>query len=170
MAAAAIDELTFRRAQRGDERACHDLIARYEAEVFAVLSRLLGPGDLVEELAQEAFLRLLRELGRPALRRPADVSGWLLGLCARLALDELRRPERPETRPAAAPGRAAEAFQRALAGLPPETRAVLVLTEYHDLGPDAVGRALEFDVATVTARLVRGRAAVRAALAEVIDG
>ncbi|HEY3358598.1 MAG TPA: hypothetical protein VGQ83_35450 [Polyangia bacterium] len=88
-----IDDVTLRRARRGDERACRDLVGCYEEAVFAQLARLLGPaarGPLVEELAQETFLRLLRELGRWA-GSPAGLATRLAALAGELAQEELRR-------------------------------------------------------------------------------
>jgi len=182
-AAAEIDEVTFRRAQRGDEGACRELVRRYERPVFALLGRMLGPagrGALVEDLAQETFLRLFRELEHLSHHGPARLSTWILTVATRLALDEVRRPG-PQTEPLdratdlAAPDRTdaradrralAVVLARAVAALAPESRAVLLLREYHELRYEEIARALELDVGTVKSRLSRARAALREALAE----
>src|SRR5260221_14313014 len=58
-----LDELTLARAQRGDEAAARALVERYQRRVFALLSRMLGgQRALVEDLAQETFLRVFRAL------------------------------------------------------------------------------------------------------------
>src|SRR5687768_15947133 len=98
-----LDELTLVRAQRGEDAACRALVTRYQRDVFALLSRLLGPAGmrgLVEDLAQETFLRAFRAL--PGFDRggPARLSSWLLTIATRLALDELRR-RRPHAEPLA---------------------------------------------------------------------
>src|SRR5215475_9107178 len=90
-----LDELTLRRAQRGDEAAWRALIERYQAAVHAVIWRLLAGRRLhrVEDLVQETFVRVLRALPGfdPAGR--ATLSTWILTIATRLALNELRRPE-----------------------------------------------------------------------------
>jgi RNA polymerase sigma-70 factor, ECF subfamily len=50
----ALDELTLRRAQRGDERAWRDLIERYQRPVHALIWRLLAgrARHRVEDLTQ----------------------------------------------------------------------------------------------------------------------
>lgn len=170
-----LDELTLRRAQRGEQRACRELVSAYERRVFALLGRMLGRAraPLVEDLAQETFLRVFRALGAWTPDGPARLSTWILTIAARLALDELakRRPEAalvdaavPPEAEARALGRAIE---RAVLALPPDFRAVFLLREYHELDYDEIARALELDLGTVKSRLSRARAALRLALEEV---
>jgi RNA polymerase sigma-70 factor, ECF subfamily len=181
-----IDDLTLRRAQRGDERACRDLVVHYQRPVFALLGRMLcgsGRRGLLEDLARETFLRVFRELPRFSIIGAARLSSWILTIATRLALDELRR-RRPGLVPLEAAARlpngegavaTAErralgaAITRAAAELPPEARAVFLLRDFHDLQYQEIARALEIDLGTVKSRLWRARAAIRAAVAEVSD-
>src|SRR5437879_893575 len=60
-----LDELTLKRAQRGETAACTALVKRYERVVFAVVSRMLVPSGrraAIEDVAQETFLRVFRAL------------------------------------------------------------------------------------------------------------
>ena len=168
-----LDELTLRRAQRGDERAWRDLIARFQQPVHALIWRLLAgrARHRVEDLVQETFVRVLRALPRFDPAGPAKLSTWMLTIAARRALNELRRPE------ASAIGDEPEATDRAdaeldrrrlgaaiatgVAALPDGQRAVLVLREYHDLDYAEIADVLELDVGTVKSRLSRARAALR---------
>jgi RNA polymerase sigma-70 factor (ECF subfamily) len=181
-----IDDLTLRRAQRGDERACRDLVGHYQRPVFALLGRLLcgaGRRGQVEDLAQETFLRVFRELPRFTIMGAARLSTWILTIATRLALDELRR-RRPALVPLRdageipAPGRPDDvaerrdlcaAIERAAAGLPAESRAVLLLRDVHDLEYQEIARALEIDLGTVKSRLWRARAAIRAAVGAALQ-
>src|SRR5258706_15619766 len=90
-----LDEVTLRRAQRGDERAWRDLIARYQQPVYALIWRLLAgrPRHRVEDLVQETFVRVLRALPGFDPAGPASLQTWMLTIAARLALNELRRPQ-----------------------------------------------------------------------------
>jgi RNA polymerase sigma-70 factor, ECF subfamily len=179
--AAELDDVTLRRAVRGDQAAWRVLIARYERPVFALLSRMLGPGRRghVEDLAQETFLHVVRAIEGFAPGGPAKLSTWILTIAARRAIDELRR--RPVV-PALLEGASGErgddalhraqvaaAIRRAIAELSPEFRAAFLLREYHGLEYAEIATALAIDLGTVKSRLSRARAALRAALAEVHD-
>lgn len=181
-----LDELTIARARRGEEGACRALVQRYQRPVFALLSRLCARRDpaLVEDLAQETFLRAFRALPGWDPSGSALLSTWILTIAARLALDELRK-RRPDAEPldeaerriagpeaADAPATRrdlAAAIERALDALPPDFRAAFVLREYHDLEYAEIARALDVDVGTVKSRLSRARVALRSALSEVCD-
>jgi RNA polymerase sigma-70 factor (ECF subfamily) len=170
-----LDELTFRRAQRGDERAWRDLVEHYQRPVHALVWRLLAGRSRhrTEDLVQETFVRVLRALPKFDPGGPATLATWILTIATRLVLNELRRPEPasldhdPE---AEAQERADHASERARLGiaiasgvarLPEGQRAVLVLREYHDLEYAEIADALELDVGTVKSRLSRAREALR---------
>ena len=176
-----IDDLTLRRAQRGEARACRDLVLHYQRPVFALLGRLLcgaGRRGVIEDQAQETFLRVFRELPRFSIIGAARLSTWILTIATRRALDELRRRRLPPARlldaadiPSAdRPDDVAErrdlcaAIERAAAALPAESRAVFLLRDFHDLEYQEIARALEIDLGTVKSRLWRARAAIRAAV------
>jgi RNA polymerase sigma-70 factor (ECF subfamily) len=168
-----LDELTLRRAQRGDERAWRDLIERYQGAVHALVWRLLAgrARHRTEDLVQETFVRVLRALPRFDPGGPATLSTWILTIATRLVLNELRRPamqplaDEPlgteRTDLSAERRRLAAAIADGMARLPEAQRAVLVLREFHDLDYAEIADALELDVGTVKSRLSRARAAMR---------
>src|SRR5438270_2065612 len=93
-ARAELDELTLKRAQRGESAAFRRLVETYERGVFAILSRMLGPRGRrhrVEDLAQETFLRVYRALPGWVPDGPARLSSWILTIATRLAIDELQK-------------------------------------------------------------------------------
>ena len=168
-----LDELTLRRAQRGDERAWRDLIAHYQRPVHALVWRLLAgrARHRTEDLTQETFVRVLRALPRFDPTGPATLSTWILTIATRLVLNEMRRPEPASLeREPVGDERADHASERArlgaaiatgMARLPEGQRAVLVLREYHELEYTDIADALEIDVGTVKSRLSRARDALR---------
>ena len=180
---AELDELTLKRAQRGEPAACTALVKRYERAVFGVVSRLLAPSGrraAVEDVAQETFLRVFRALASWDPRGGAKLSTWILTIATRVALNELRKkPTAPEvmadaalaTQPSPVELRSLRyAIERAVGKLAPEYRAAFVLREFHELSYDEIARALDVDVGTVKSRLSRARATLQAALAEVHHG
>jgi RNA polymerase sigma-70 factor (ECF subfamily) len=174
-----LDELTLRRAQRGDERAWRDLVERYQQPVHALIWRLFAGRSRhrVEDLVQETFVRVLRALAGFEPAGSASLSTWMLTIATRLALNELRRPDhaRLEVEPegsASADGdaerrRLGNAIAAGVAALPDAQRAVFVLREYHGLDYAEIATALELDLNTVKSRLMRARTALRARLASL---
>jgi RNA polymerase sigma-70 factor (ECF subfamily) len=180
-----LDEVTLARAQRGDLRAKRALVERYQRPVAALVSRLLrGQADpgLVEDIAQETFLRVFRALPTFDRHGPARLSTWILTIASHRAIDELRR-RRLDTRPfdptafeVPANDRADDTAERkmlarllseAIDSLSPEYRAAFVLREYHGLDYAEIAKVLGIDLGTVKSRLNRARSRLREALAEV---
>lgn len=175
-----LDEITLTRARRGDHRAFAELVRRYQRPVYAVLGRILAgvaSRAEVDELAQEVFLRVFRALPGFEPRGPGSLTGWVLTIAGRLAIDELRRQrvtgggdaDRLESPGPGADAGAAQvqlsaSLVRALATLTPDQRAAFVLRVFHELDYDDIARALDVDVGTVKSRLSRARAVLRTLL------
>ncbi len=181
-AARELDSVTLLRARRGDRAAFTALVVFYQRPIFALLSRLLyGYGNdasLVEDLAQETFLRVHRALPDFDPNGAARLSTWILTIATRLGIDELRR-----RRPVVVPLQAAEAIhapdradavavrnqqrsaiEAAVAALSADHRATFLLREAHGLEYDEIARALDIDLGTVKSRLSRAKDQLRAAL------
>ena len=183
----ALDELTLLRARRGDRAAFRLLVERFEKPVFALLSRMLyrsGRESLVEDLAQETFVRVFR--GLPDFGRDGreHLLAWILTIATRLCIDELRkRPmatdplDRAALAVAGGPradddserAQTAQAIARAVAALSPEFRATFLLREVHDMDYESIAAALRVDLGTVKSRLNRARQLLRRALQGLYD-
>lgn len=173
-----LDAVTLSRARAGDPLAFRALVARYERPVFALLSRLVGRGREVEDLAQETFLRAYRALPRFDPEGPARLSTWLLTIATRLALDhkKKRRPEPVAVELASEADSPERAFRqrelrvaiaRAVGSLPDHQRAAFVLAEFHDFRLEEIAEALDAPVATIKTRLFRAREKLQRALEEL---
>ncbi len=153
-------------------------VVRYQRPVFALLSRMLGTGPHVEDLAQETFLRAFRAFPGFDVNAKAKPSTWILTIATRLALDTRKRktprmealvipatsldPEKEVRR-----AEIGQAIERASAALSPEHRAVFVLTEFHGLRQADIASMLDVPEATVKTRLFRAHEKLRAALRRV---
>lgn len=177
-----LDDATLRRAMRGDADATRRMVELYQARVFALVSRMLsGRGRAtIEDIAQDTFLAVFRQLAQFDLRGTAKLSTWILTIAARRAIDELRKqrpvllaePERDRAGDARADDRAqrrelALVIEAALRDLSPELRAAFLLREYHGLDYAEIARALQIDLGTVKSRLSRARSGLRQRLAEL---
>jgi RNA polymerase sigma-70 factor (ECF subfamily) len=180
-APAELDRATLDRARAHEPLALRAFVVRYERRVFALLSRMLGQGPHVEDLAQETFLKAFRAL--PAFRPDgaARTSTWLLTIATRLALDARKKKQLPLAAPEAANDvadlatpeteRARRELGRRLAvaaeSLSDEMRAALLLSEVHGFTLGEVGEALGIPEATAKTRVFRARQQMREALGEL---
>jgi RNA polymerase sigma-70 factor, ECF subfamily len=175
-----LDELTLRRAQRGEDRAWRELVERYQAPVHALVWRLLAgrARHRVPDLVQETFVRVLRALPSWDVAGAASLQTWILTIATRLTLNELRKPEMtaitgepPSTERADAASERARigaAIAAGVAALPDAQRAVFVLREYHELEYADIAEALGLDLGTVKSRLARARATLREGLVAAV--
>jgi RNA polymerase sigma-70 factor (ECF subfamily) len=180
-----LDEVTLARCKRRDSQAFGDLVRFYERPVFSLLSRMLVASrqpHLVEDLAQETFVRAYRAIDTFGDDGRQRLSSWLLTIATRVALDALRKRSPVSEsldigRHELAGGATAddqlhrrtlrEAIETAVERLAPEYRAAFLLREVHDMDYQAIAEALAVDLGTIKSRLSRARAVLRAALAEV---
>ena len=114
---------TLARAQAHDPVAMRAFVVRYQRPVFALLSRLVGRGPHVEDLAQEAFLKAFRALPGFEPAGPARLSTWLLTIATRLALDARRRKRIPSVSLDDAPAAASLSLASLASHATPETES-----------------------------------------------
>jgi RNA polymerase sigma-70 factor, ECF subfamily len=172
------DRATLGRCKAGDPVAFRAFVVRYERPVFALLSRMLGRGAHVEDLAQETFLRAYRGFSTFDLDGPARPSTWLLTIATRLALDVAKKrplrlapideadavsaPSTPESERARA--ELGRAIAQAARELPDDQRAAFVLAEFHEFSIAEVALALDIPENTAKTRLFRAREKMRTKL------
>lgn len=171
-----LDRLTLERCKRGDRDACRTLVRVYQHGVFAMLQRMLAwkrSRAVIDELAQETFLRVFKAVKGFDPEGPARLSTWILTVASRLAIDELRRPVTLEPLDLAADAvdetlhvtteqRAlAEKIARAVSELQPDFRETFVLSVFHECSHEEIAHALGCEVGTVKSRLSRAKQQVR---------
>jgi len=77
------------RALSGDQEACTRLVNDYSRMVGTVIWRATGDNHVVEDLAQETFLRVFKALGYFDSR--GKLSTWIYTIAHRVAIDHLRK-------------------------------------------------------------------------------
>jgi RNA polymerase sigma-70 factor (ECF subfamily) len=181
MAPADSDSVLVRRCLGGERDAFHELTVRYYRPVGAFLLKRVRRPDLVEDLAQETFLEAYRSLKEG--RRPDNFSSWLFGIAVHCCGKWLRRKRPALFDPAAPPDMAAEPpasdaleereeqehrlanLEKGLAGLPPDTRALLEMKHRHGKTCEQIAADLGQPVGTVKSQLSRAYKALRERLA-----
>ena len=165
------DAILVQAAQDGDLAAFEVLVRRHQAAVYRVGLRMLDSPPDAQDVTQETFVRAWRSLDR--FRGESSVSTWLYRIVTRRCLDLItaRRPankfDESQIEPAGADlSQDAEhraqlrAVVNAIAGLPADQRAVLVLREFEGLSYEQLAEVLGTSVAAVKGRLHRARLAV----------
>jgi RNA polymerase sigma-70 factor (ECF subfamily) len=165
------------RARAGDQRAFTEVVRHYDHRLRALAYRLLGDRAAMDDALQEAYVKAFRAL--PAFREDAGLGTWLYQITYRACVDLQRREGRHQAAPLeesgatptsssdpAATATARTDLGRALAALPLDQRAAVLLVDAEGLDYDAAATVLGVAPGTIASRLSRGRAALRAALAE----
>lgn len=160
------------RAKGGEEAAFAQLAREIVDRLFSIAFRILRDVDAANDAAQEALVKIWREL--PALRDVARFDAWSYRILVNACYAEHRRLRRTLPTALAMPladeddpiGAVADRDQleRGFARLPAEQRAALVLQHYLDLSLADIAEVLDVPIGTVRSRLHYARNAMRAAL------
>ena len=164
----------LRKAQRGNEEAFTEIVRQYEGVIFNYVLRLVRDRHLAEDLTQEIFFRVFRNLKR--FSGKSLFTTWLFQLAKNRVIDELRARER---RPGqieiadAPPLRAVEPSSdvretvdeiwRAVGSLDVDLRQALLLRDVVGLSYQEIADTLEITLATVKWRIYCAREHVEAA-------
>jgi RNA polymerase sigma-70 factor (sigma-E family) len=166
-------------AERLEERVCRvaTLYEQHAPRAGRLAYLLTGDTDLAEDLAQEAFVRLIGRLGR--IRHEAAIEAYLRQSIVNLARKHwkkrgterayLRREGASIAGATSAPPDVAlrDQLWAALGKLPYRQRAAIVLRFYEDLSEKDIARALGCRVGTVKSSVSRG---LRVMKEELNDG
>lgn len=157
-----------------------DVVREHSGRVYRLAYRLTGNQHDAEDLTQEVFVRVFRSLNSYT---PGTFEGWLHRITTNLFLDQMRRRQRirfdalPDDADSRIPGREHgperawehnnldKDVQAALATLPAEFRAAVVLCDIEGLSYEEIAATLGVKLGTVRSRIHRGRAQLREALA-----
>lgn len=158
---AALELHWVARCREGDETALGYLIDRHRQRLVRTATNLLRDRHEAEDVAQEAFLKAFRELGR--LREDRAFSGYLYRICVRLCMDRLRlKRAEPAELEAVQPheGGSVEnrvVIEKVLNQLPYDLRTTLVLREIEQLSYEEVADVMRVPIGTVRSRLHTAR-------------
>lgn len=156
--------------------AFRQLAALYGSVPHRIAWRMLGDATEAEDVAQEALLRLWDHAARWQSGGPG-VAAWLKRVAMNQCLDRLRRtkfrsdeevPDRVDESPLADAlmdaDRLADKTKMAMAALPDNQRAALVLTYFEECSNMAAADMLSMNIKAFESLLVRARQALRKAL------
>jgi RNA polymerase sigma-70 factor, ECF subfamily len=189
------DLLLVQRTLAGDMRAYELLVLKYEKRIHRLIGRFIRDDGLVEDLAQETFIRAYRALAQ--WRGDAQFYTWLYRIAVNAAkrslMDAKRDPvisesslkkgddeddepflpegdahtETPET--LLASRQIADAIQAAMADLPEELRQAVTLREIEGMSYEAISDAMNCPIGTVRSRIFRAREAISARIKPMLE-
>jgi RNA polymerase sigma-70 factor (ECF subfamily) len=170
------------RARRGDARAFEQLALEIERPLYRHAARMLGHDD-AEDAVQDALLSAWKSM---ASFEGTSFRAWVFRIVTNRALDRLRsrkrHPELPLDPPSdsddsvnwaepVAPGseladlaadrEALRVVEDALARIPPDQRACLLLRDVEGFAYEEIATITSTEIGTVKSRIHRGRLAVR---------
>lgn len=182
------DALLVERTLAGDAHAYELLVLKYQRRIQRLISRMVRDGDLVEDIAQETFIRAYRALHQ--FRGDAQFYTWLYRIAVNTAKkfllelkrdplvtqaarqtdgdeDETSRPgnepttdEKPESVLAA--NEIAQAVNAAMEALPEDLRQAVTLREIEGLSYEEIAAVMDCPIGTVRSRIFRAREAISA--------
>lgn len=189
------DGLLVERTLAGDQHAFELLVIKYQRRIQRLISRMVRDSDLVEDIAQETFIRAYRALHQ--FRGDAQFYTWLYRIAVNTAKkflldlkrdplvtltalqpdgeeDETSRPgnepttdETPESVLAAS--EIAQAVNAAMEALPEDLRQAVTLREIEGLSYEDIAAAMDCPIGTVRSRIFRAREAISARVRPLLE-
>jgi RNA polymerase sigma-70 factor (ECF subfamily) len=184
------------RTVAGDQKAYELLVLKYQRRIERLIGRMVRDSDLVEDIAQETFIRAYRALSQ--FRGEAQFYTWLYRIAvntAKKALVDLKRDplvsettlrgggdeedetssveneltsaETPETVLAAK--EIAAAVNSAMEALPDELRQAVTLREIDGLSYEEIAEVMNCPIGTVRSRIFRAREAISAKVKPMLE-
>jgi RNA polymerase sigma-70 factor (ECF subfamily) len=177
------------RFQSGDTEAFDELVERNLAGVHSLAFRFLGNASMVEDIAQEAFLRVFRNAKNYQPR--AKFTTWLYRIVANLCFNVSRSRKRgvpisldavkeddasrdvPDTRQAdpkiqLTHTELGEHIAKAVSELPAQQRMAFILHQYHQNSYAEIAEEMDTTPTAIKSLLSRGRANLRDQLGRYI--
>ncbi len=189
------DALLVERVKEGDKRAFEMLVVKYQRRVIRLISRMVRDDELVQDIAQETFIRVYRAL--PNFRGESAFYTWMYRIAvntARKALLDLKRdplalasnpapdaendetsgsqtePSTGETPEALlASKEIATAVNAAVAALSEDLRQAITLREIEGLSYEEIAELMNCPIGTIRSRIFRARDAIAARLRPLLD-
>ena len=188
------DALLVERTVAGDQKAFELLVIKYQRRIQRLIGRMVRDVDLVEDIAQETFIRAYRALAQ--FRGEAQFYTWLYRIAvntAKKALMDLKRnptvsenayksDDDDETSPVEneltssetpeavlASKEIAEIINSAMEALPEELRQAITLREIEGLSYEEISEAMNCPIGTVRSRIFRAREAISAKVKPLLE-
>lgn len=85
------DNRLIKKCQSGDKEAFQELISRYHPYVYKFLIKMTGNEDVSEDITQETFIKLIRNIDKFDIYGKAKFSTYIITLCKNCYIDYFRK-------------------------------------------------------------------------------
>lgn len=170
------DKSLVARCLEGDNKAFEELVDRYQEAVFNVAFRMVGRYEDAQDIAQTVFLKSYQHLA--SYDENHKFFSWIYRMTINEALNFKARTrsteplaesivsDSPTPEENLQASRVSESIGKALSGLTPEYRAVVVLRHFEDLSYEEIATTLRIPEKTVKSRLFSARRQLGLTLAD----
>ncbi len=156
------------RVQKGDRWAFEQLYRQHVGRVYALCLRICADSTHAEELTQDVFVRVWETIR--SFRGESALSSWIHQVAVNVVLVDFRSQRRREARvrvvddlsvydqeeSSGLPGARLD-LESAIAGLPPQARAIFVLHDVEGYRHEEISELMGLAVGTSKAQLHRAR-------------
>jgi RNA polymerase sigma-70 factor (ECF subfamily) len=194
---ADVDALLVRQVQQGDQKAFEMLVVKYRRRIERLISRMVRDVDLVEDIAQDTFIKAYRAL--PGFRGESSFYTWLYRIAVNTAKKALMKMYRDPTVSASALSRGgddegedrpavdeqmsdgetpeslmasrqiADAVNQAIEGLSEDLRQAITLREIEGMSYDDIAVLMNCPIGTVRSRIFRARETIAQKLKPLLE-
>lgn len=189
------DAMLVQRTVAGDQKAFELLVIKYQRRVQRLIGRMVRDVDLVEDIAQETFIRAYRALHQ--FRGDAQFYTWLYRIAVNTAKkfllelkrdvtvsqtalernddeDETFRPRNEQTSDESpesvlAAKEIGQAVTAALEALPDDLKQAITLREMDGLSYEDIAEVMNCPIGTVRSRIFRAREAISDKVKPMLD-
>jgi RNA polymerase sigma-70 factor (ECF subfamily) len=182
MSERSIDQALVERVQKGDKSAFDVLVLKYQNRIIQLVNRYVRDADEAMDVAQEAFLKAYRAIGR--FRGDSAFYTWIYRIAINTAKNHLvasgRRPpggdidaQEAEQYEGAAGLREYDTPERlllkdeiqasiakAIDSLPDDLRTAITLRELEGMSYEEIAQTMDCPIGTVRSRIFRARDAI----------
>ena len=176
---AAEDALLVQRLKEGDHKAARQVTDVYLDRLVAYATRMLGDPAEAEDVAQDAFVRLWRNLDKWQPEKP--LIHWLQRVTHNLCIDRIRKrrtldidaiPEPEDGQPSSLTlvhrSEIDQTVQTAILALPDRQRAAILFVHQEGHNNIETAELMDISVEAVESLLARGRRSLRQSLAGLV--
>ena len=181
-----VDEVTLKRAKKGENAAICDLLSFYENKVYCIVLRMLKNEHDANDCTQDALIKIFNSLNK--FKGEASFSTWVYRITVNTVNDHLRRQSRHKSISlekreedgtvlkdlSSSPDEILNSvhikssIMEAIDTLNEEQRTAVILCDIEGFSYEEIAQMLYISIGTVKSRIFRGREKLKGLLKDII--
>ena len=183
------DSILVEKAKKGDANSFEILVIKYQRRIFNLIFRLTNEPDIVEDIAQEVFIKAYKAL--KDFKGKSSFSTWIYRITVNTCLNHIKSNKRNlyksleddsyeegydtashnlmNTEHVIERHELSKKIEEAINSLNQEQKAIIVLRDIEGFSYEDIGRILDCPTGTVRSRLFRARKELKSILENYIE-